>query len=274
MRSSRWSTLAVLALAQFMVVLDVTIVNVALPDIQADLGFSADGAAVGGQRVHAAVRRLPAARRPGRRPARSSPDVHVRPGAVHGRLARGRARALAGRPDRRARGPGPGRRAALPRGALDPDRDLRPRARPQPRHGHLGRSRRPGRHARRRRRRRARRRDRLAVASSSSTCRSASHSSRSRRCSSARAAPASTARVASTRPARCSAPRGLLDARARRDPGRAAGLGRGRGRRAARRRRRPASPPSSSSNRARPPRWCRCACSARAACRPRASAWR
>src|SRR3954451_1081706 len=43
MRSSRWSTLTVLALAQFMVVLDVTIVNVALPDIQADLGFSSAG---------------------------------------------------------------------------------------------------------------------------------------------------------------------------------------------------------------------------------------
>ena len=43
MRNSRWSTLTVLALAQFMVVLDVTIVNVALPDIQTDLGFSAEG---------------------------------------------------------------------------------------------------------------------------------------------------------------------------------------------------------------------------------------
>src|SRR3954447_22288462 len=32
-----------LAVAQFMVVLDVTVVNVALPDIQADLGFSASG---------------------------------------------------------------------------------------------------------------------------------------------------------------------------------------------------------------------------------------
>jgi EmrB/QacA subfamily drug resistance transporter len=41
--NSRWLALAVLALAQFMVVLDVTIVNVALPAIQADLGFSADG---------------------------------------------------------------------------------------------------------------------------------------------------------------------------------------------------------------------------------------
>jgi EmrB/QacA subfamily drug resistance transporter len=37
----RWRALAVLALAQFMVVLDVTIANVALPAIQEDLGFSA-----------------------------------------------------------------------------------------------------------------------------------------------------------------------------------------------------------------------------------------
>ena len=43
MPQSRWTVLAVLAAAQFMVVLDVTIVNVALPDIQADLGFSGAG---------------------------------------------------------------------------------------------------------------------------------------------------------------------------------------------------------------------------------------
>jgi EmrB/QacA subfamily drug resistance transporter len=39
----RWYALAVVALAQFMVVLDVTIANVALPAIRLDLGFSADG---------------------------------------------------------------------------------------------------------------------------------------------------------------------------------------------------------------------------------------
>jgi EmrB/QacA subfamily drug resistance transporter len=39
----RWLALAVLALAQFMVVLDVTIVNVALPSIQGALRFSDDG---------------------------------------------------------------------------------------------------------------------------------------------------------------------------------------------------------------------------------------
>jgi len=37
----RWFILAVLAVAQFMVVLDATIVNVALPSIRADLGFDA-----------------------------------------------------------------------------------------------------------------------------------------------------------------------------------------------------------------------------------------
>lgn len=42
MRRSPWATLTVLALAQFIVVLDVTIVNVALPHIQADLGLTTE----------------------------------------------------------------------------------------------------------------------------------------------------------------------------------------------------------------------------------------
>jgi EmrB/QacA subfamily drug resistance transporter len=37
-----WTALALLAAAQFMVILDVTVVNVALPSIGADLGFAAD----------------------------------------------------------------------------------------------------------------------------------------------------------------------------------------------------------------------------------------
>ena len=40
--SRRWLILAVLGLAQLMVVLDATIVNIALPSAQADLGFSND----------------------------------------------------------------------------------------------------------------------------------------------------------------------------------------------------------------------------------------
>ena len=39
--SNRWLVLVIVCLAQFMVVLDATVVNVALPSIQADLGFSA-----------------------------------------------------------------------------------------------------------------------------------------------------------------------------------------------------------------------------------------
>jgi EmrB/QacA subfamily drug resistance transporter len=39
---SPWATLAVLALGQFVVILDVTIVNVALPSIQSDLHFTGD----------------------------------------------------------------------------------------------------------------------------------------------------------------------------------------------------------------------------------------
>src|SRR5438270_1085423 len=41
--SSRWIALAVLCLGTLMIVLDATIVNVALPSIRADLGFSEAG---------------------------------------------------------------------------------------------------------------------------------------------------------------------------------------------------------------------------------------
>jgi EmrB/QacA subfamily drug resistance transporter len=40
--SRRWSALAVIALAQFMVIMDTSIIGVALPKIQADVGFSPD----------------------------------------------------------------------------------------------------------------------------------------------------------------------------------------------------------------------------------------
>ena len=55
--------LAVACAAQFICVLDASIVNVALPPMQESLGLSADRPAVGGQQLHAHLRRLPAARR-------------------------------------------------------------------------------------------------------------------------------------------------------------------------------------------------------------------
>src|SRR4028119_567555 len=36
----RWTALAVIALAQFVVIMDTSIIGVALPEIQADLGFT------------------------------------------------------------------------------------------------------------------------------------------------------------------------------------------------------------------------------------------
>ena len=39
----RWKALGVLGLIQFMLILDITVVNVALPRIQHDLGFSQPG---------------------------------------------------------------------------------------------------------------------------------------------------------------------------------------------------------------------------------------
>jgi predicted MFS family arabinose efflux permease len=41
----RWKALAVLACLQFMLILDASVVNVALPSIKADLGFSSSNLA-------------------------------------------------------------------------------------------------------------------------------------------------------------------------------------------------------------------------------------
>ena len=58
--------LLVIATAQLMVVLDATIVNVALPHIQAALGFSGSGLEWVVNALRPGARRAAAARRPGR----------------------------------------------------------------------------------------------------------------------------------------------------------------------------------------------------------------
>ena len=50
---NRWLILVIACLAQFMVVLDITIVNIALPSVQRGLDFSVRQPAVGRQRLHA-----------------------------------------------------------------------------------------------------------------------------------------------------------------------------------------------------------------------------
>ena len=91
---SRWLALAVLAIAQFMVVLDVTIVNVALPAIQTDLAFSADGLqwVVNGYTLAFGGLLLLGGR--GERPPRPPPAVPDRPRVVRRRFARRRVRGL------------------------------------------------------------------------------------------------------------------------------------------------------------------------------------
>ena len=84
---------------------------------------------VGRQRLHAHLRRLPAARRAHGRPARPPPHVHRRPDPLRRRFACRRARPERRLVDRRPRRPGPWRRAALPRRALARDRRCSPKAR-------------------------------------------------------------------------------------------------------------------------------------------------
>ncbi len=70
--------LAVILTAQLMVVLDATIVNVALPHIQRSLALFELVAFVGAQRLRPHLRRSSPPRRPLRRPARPPTDVHGR----------------------------------------------------------------------------------------------------------------------------------------------------------------------------------------------------
>ena len=63
---NRWIALYVLCVGMLMIVLDVTVVNVALPSIQDDLGFSQSSLCLGGERLSDRVRRPAAAGRAAR----------------------------------------------------------------------------------------------------------------------------------------------------------------------------------------------------------------
>ena len=67
-----------------MVILDVSVVNVALPSIRDGPRLLGRRPAVGGQRLHADLRGLPAARRPRGRPARPPARLRGRAAAVRG----------------------------------------------------------------------------------------------------------------------------------------------------------------------------------------------
>ena len=84
----RWMAMSLLALAQFMLVLDSTIVNVALPTIKTDLGFSTQGLAwvVNGYTLMAGGFLIVGGRIAD--VVRAQADVHHRHGSVRGRVGR------------------------------------------------------------------------------------------------------------------------------------------------------------------------------------------
>ena len=136
--NKKWWTLAAVAVGLFMIMLDNTVVNVALPSMQALASHVAVGARVGGRRLRADVRRVHAHRRQARRLRRSPADLHGRPRRLHRRESRVRSRAERRLPDRRASRPGPRRCADEPGDALDHHGDV-PAARARQGDRHLGR---------------------------------------------------------------------------------------------------------------------------------------
>src|SRR6185312_7326352 len=87
----RWWTLGAVSLGLFMIMLDNTVVNVALPSIERDLGMSL-AARVGRDRLRAHLRRVHADGREARRPAGPAARVRRRSRRLHRSLARVRSR--------------------------------------------------------------------------------------------------------------------------------------------------------------------------------------
>ena len=114
--------LTVISAAQLMVVLDGTIVNIALPHIKTDLGVHPGEPVMGRQRLHPGLRRPAAARRPRRRPLRPPQGVHGGRVAVRRRLAAGRHRSERGHAAGRPGLAGPRRGDGLPQ-RPGPDHD-------------------------------------------------------------------------------------------------------------------------------------------------------
>ena len=110
---ARWLALYVLCLGDLMIVLDVTIVGVALPVDPRGSRLLGDVARVGRQRLPAHVRRLSPARREARRSLRAPPSLPRRHLALHPGLARLRARDLPGAPGHRTGGAGSRRRGRV-----------------------------------------------------------------------------------------------------------------------------------------------------------------
>ncbi len=134
-RVASWLVMAAILTTQLMLVLDSTIVNVALPHIQSALGLQPHRAVLGDQRLHARLRRAPAARCASRRPARPSARAARRDRRLRARLDPRWLRADLRRAARRPRGPRGRRRLRRAVGAGPARREVPPGGRARPRAG-------------------------------------------------------------------------------------------------------------------------------------------
>ena len=147
--SRRWWTLVTVALAQLMVVLDSTVVNIALPVRPAGPRILQRRPPVDRHRLLAGLRQPAAARRPDLRPDRPQARLHHRPHRLRRGLGPGRGRRLVRDARRRPGAPGRVRRTAGAHRAGRADHDVhrsegtRPRVRHLRRHRGSGRSRGP-----------------------------------------------------------------------------------------------------------------------------------